>query len=548
MAKRTSKGTDTAGVASTPESNTAKRKLQVAPRKVLTPEQVAAREAEYKRTHPPFTVGLVQRLSVGKPGVFYDSSALDTGLGLRVGASRKCTWFVRFQHRGKEHNSAIGSVPGTPSKGKALPPMGLVAAREAARQHRNRIENPAQVEEVITLRSAFTEYVENKQVKRKETSEPLTERSKRGYYDPFERHCAHIAARDYRTFTWRDWNIIYNEAITGERDGTAILYKLRPDGTRVMTKLADGTLVPKTLGGSRDQARLLFAALSGMYNRNDITPNPIVQLRKRVGFGKPALRTNYVHIDELPAFFSALRSLRSPIAANFNLITLLTGFRRSAVLQMRRSALDCTAATYSATPDMLGWKRAPAMVYPLCPWLVERVLQPLKNNYMPGPYLFPIRKGRKAPPGAPPRKGKDEERSPALVGCINSLERAFGRRMVPDDVRRSFVSMGGWLGIPTMLIAKITGHAVAETEQESKAAGVRTINTRYMQIDAPAILHAIEDITSAILECAGEAPLSDFVRAKLEREYPHHLALLETFAVNKGSVRRALAAHEPQPA
>jgi integrase len=546
MAKRKSKDTDTsttntAGAASAPDSKPAKVKRAVVHRKPLTPEEEAVKKAKYLRTHPAFTVGLVQRLAAGKPDTYYDSSAKNTGLGLRVGASRKATWFVRFQHNGQEYNAAIGSLPGTPTKGKALPPMGLILAREEALKHRNRIENPAQVEEVITLRAAFTEYVEHKEVKRNDTSEPLSERSRRGYYDPFERHCAHIADRDYTTFTWRDWGIIWNEAITGERDGKEILYKPRPDGSIVMTRNDDGDLVPKALGGSRDQARVLFAALSGMYNRNDITPNPIVQLRKRVGFGKPALRKNSVLIPELPLFFSALRSLRSPVAAPFNLITLLTGFRRTAILQMRRSALDCTALTYSALPTMVGWKRAPAMVYPLCPWLVQHVLQPLQNSYMPGRYLFPIRKGRKPPPGAPPRKVKeDDERSPALVGCINSLQRKFGRRMVPDDVRRTFVSMGGWLGIPSMLIAKITGHAVkAETEQERKSVGVHTINTRYMQIDAPAIMFAVQDITSAILQCAGEMPLDELIRAKLAREYPDHLAHLETLAVNAGSNRRA---------
>jgi hypothetical protein len=106
-------------------------------------------------------------------------------------------------------------------------------------------------------------------------------------------------------------------------------------------------------------------------------------------------------------------------------------------------------------------------------------------------------------------------------------------------VRRSFASIGKWIGIDTLNIAAITGHSVEAPGKQRESAGQRTLHEHYVQLPAEELRRDCEDIVSAILECAGELPLSALVRAKLERTYPAHLAALELLAVNAKRERRA---------
>ncbi len=482
-------------------------------------EVAGGSEAKPPEKRQAFTIGITQALAQGVPGEYLDTAS-EHGLGLRVGKSRKATWFVRFQHVGTNHNHSLGSVPGTPSVGKALKPMQLKEARDAARLYRSRIENPADVEEVLSLRAAFYDYVQNRRIPKDEKMLPLSISTKRSYTDAFECYLAHVAERDFRTFNWREWEKLRNEVLDGERDGKKLMHK--PFGRRK----------PKERKGSVSQARTLFAALSGMYRRAGVS-NPIAELRARGGFAKPKARTNSVLIPELPQFFAVLRAMNSRIACDFFLISVLTGFRRQAILKLERRALNCDAMTYAAELEMPGFKRAPAMVYPLSQWLVERVLRPRSLAFTKGPYLFPIN-ARK-----PKTDAQARDRSPNLEGCINALHKAFGRRITPNDARRVFASVGAWIGISPLNIARITGHSVREPDEARESTGERTTRLHYIQIATPEMRSDCDDITSAILECAGELPLSELVRAKLARTYPEHLQALEALAINTHPERRA---------
>lgn len=503
-------------------------------------EKTAKAAAGEPKNRKAFTKGLVQSLSTGAPGEYYDTRS-DAGLGLRVGKSGKASYFVRFQHAGRNFNHTLGSVPGSSTSGKALPPLQLdstktsTGARDAARLYRTQIENPIDAEEHISLRAAFDDYVANKRVNKNGQLQPLADASKRGYLEVFSRYCEHLAERDFRSINWRQWEVLRNEITANGKDGKEI-----ERGGVVLMQKPQPERKPHPLLSSSNQARLLFAALSGMYRRNKVN-NPIKEMEVDGAISNAPARTNSVLVPELPQFFSVLRSLRSPVAAGFFLITLLTGWRRQAILKMEREALDCDTATYTTRDDMPGWKRAPPGAYPLGQWLVERVLRPRKSGYTPGPFLFPNR-SRKSASGAQSKPlVPARDRSPNLQGCINSLQRDFGRRLTPNDVRRSFASVGTWIGINSLNLAAITGHSVKEPGMKRETAGERTLREHYVQLPSEELRRDAEDIVSAILECAGELPLSALVRAKLERTYPEHLAALERLAVNASSERRPAA-------
>lgn len=487
-----------------------------------------------------FSIGVVSWLSRQKPAEYLDTGC-EHGLGLRVGKSHKATWFLRFMHAGKNYNRSLGAVPGSPSAGKALEPMNFKDVREAARKYRLDIVHPIDKGAWLGLRETFYYYVENKTITRDNEILPLSDSSKREYLELFERHCAHLGARDIRSLDWSVWKAVRAEALTGKRGKVQLMHKPHPKRK------------VKALKGSLSAANKIMAMISGMYKLAKITDNPILVLRTEGSVGTPPPRKTYVTVPELPALFAALRGLRSPIAYEFYLITLLTGWRREAILQMQRGALDCNAGTYTSRRTMVGWKRAPPGEYPIGRWLVEHVVHPLYMRYTTGPFLFPIRKSMKAAPSESESVSEHgglmpaRPNSPNLVGVINSVQRDFGRRITPTDVRRSFASIAKMFGIDSDSISALTGHSVLLPSDKPKTPGVRTMDRHYIQIPPEVLRRDIEDIVSAILECAGELPLSPLVRAKLSRIYPAHLAALEGLAVNAKSERRALAAPTAAP-
>lgn len=428
---------------------------------------------------------------------------------MRVGGAGKAAWFVRFQHAGKNINKSIGTVPGTPSVGKALVPLTLDEARNEARVLRLNTTNPGDRRVAITLRAAFADYLAHRKVKKGSTTMALAPATVAAYKDAFDRHLKHVAERDFRTIDKREWERLYGEVATGKRAGEPIMLESRSGHP------------PRPCKGSISQAHILFAALSGMYRRYDVE-NPIAKLRAQDGgFSTPNPRDNVLTIGELPRFFAALRNMRSSITRDLLLISILTAFRRESILQMERAALDLEAGVYHARMDMVGFKRAKPQNYHLCPWLIERVLHPRFELHAHKHFLFE------------PSTVADS----SIANNLKLLARVFWRRVTPNDARRTFSTMAEFIGIPMLRVAKLTGHAVPQRQDESKeSTGERTTRLHYIRVDDTVLRHDSEDITNAILEAAGELPLGPLLRGKLERYFPDELAALKGMVINQRSV------------
>jgi hypothetical protein len=471
-------------------------------------------EAEPKTTKEHLTKERIREL-IKAPGEYRDKQNAD-GLGLRVGVGGKASWFVEFYFGGKHYNSSLGRVPKTPNKGKPLPEMQLDDARDKAHAFRLDIQNPAGVAEKVTLRDAFEEYVRTKKRRLGDNSVNLTESTQASYLALFNQHLLPYENRDYRSITEKEWRAIYAMVEKG-KTATGEVVMLRP----MMRKMKDGTLrqvkPARPSKGSVTGGYKLFSALSGMYELNR-AENPIKVLRKQNTFSHPPLsRTGWVRPDELQAFVTAVRALNSTIARDALLTVLLTDFRIDLVLGMRKDRLDCDAYTYLVKTEDIGNKRAPTQLFPLNRWLVENVLRPRKeHSARPHPiFMFPALSGKK-------------ETTSSLATSMNQLEVAFGRRIISNDLRRTFTTVADLVGTKGSQLERLTGHASATSPDEK----VSKVVDGYIMTDTELLRPALNRITNTILELSGVLPIGGRTRLYLADEDPALLATLQALAIN----------------
>lgn len=456
---------------------------------------------------------LIQTL-LKNPGEHRDEKS-EAGLVLRVSPRGKATWFVEFDFKGKHHNTALGRVPNTPNVGKPLPEMQLDDARSKARAYRLIIENPADLAEPVTLRAAFEDYVQHKRRRPHEISHNLAAKSQKSYMAAFNQHLRAYESVDYRSLGEKEWRAIHTEVETGKT----------PDGQQVMLRprlrtLKDGTvkeMPAQASKGSIAQAHVLLAAVSAMYEFHRVA-NPIKLLRQAQVLSRPPRsRKTWVKFDELHLFMRALQGLSSAVARQSLLVSLLSCFRRELVLGMRKDRLDCDACTYLVEETDEGYKRAPTCLFPLNRWLVETVLRPLKeSSARPHPtFLFPSSTGK-------------TETTSSLATSIDALERAFGKRINSNDLRRTFTTVAEWVGTTDTQLDRLTGHSTSTPFQEkgSKFTG------EYIMTETEMLRPALNRISNTILELAGVLPLGRVTRARLAEDMPTLLATLRRLAIN----------------
>jgi len=475
---------------------------------------MSAKKKTKKKTKFKFTKARISEL-IRTPGMYRDEQS-KAGLGLRVSPKGKATYFVEFDFKGKHYFASIGSVPGTGGGGLQLPEMQPDDANDQARVYRLRIENPADKAAPMSLRDAFETFVTKKRRKPGLVSLPLSERTQKSYRACFKQHLQQYADADFRSLGEDVWREVYDRVVTGkDKNGKPVM--LAPK----MCTLQDGTvkqiLPARPAKKSIAQGHILMSAVGAMYTFYRVN-NPIDGLRKDDVLSRaPKSRKDWVNFQELRPFVAALMGLRSEATRNALLITLLTNFRSELVLQMRKDRLDCAACTYLVEQEDDGYKRAPTLLFPLSPWLVQNVLHPLATaKSSPHPkFLFPATTGK-------------SETIKSLVHGLGNLEKTFGKRVNSNDLRRTFTTIGQWLGVNTVHLERLTGHKASDVFKES---GSRIMG-EYVMTETELLRPSLNRITTTILEIAGVQPLSDATRERMTLDFPTLLSELAALPIN----------------
>lgn len=173
--------------------------------------------------------------------------------------------------------------------------------------------------------------------------------------------------------------------------------------------------------------------------------NPAKTRRTRQALGKPGVKQDALLREQLPAWFSAVRSIANPVIAAYLQTLLLTGAREGEVLAMRWADIDERWRIMTIRDKVEGER-----VIPLTPY-VWHLLEPLPriNEWV---FSSPMAaNGQLAVP-----------RSAHILAC----KEAEVKGLTLHGLRRSFGTLSEWLELPAGVVAQIQGHKPSATAEK----------------------------------------------------------------------------------
>ena len=175
--------------------------------------------------------------------------------------------------------------------------------------------------------------------------------------------------------------------------------------------------------------------------------NPAKTRRTREALGKASAKSDVLLKEQLPAWFSAVRALSSPVMSAYLQILLLTGARRTEVLDLTWKDVDTRWRSLTIRDKVEGERKIP-----LTPHVAELIaaLPRLRKN----PYVFAS------------ATAKDGRITDPRAGMQTACKAAKIEGLTPHGLRRSFKSLTEWLEIPAGVVAQIMGHKPSATAEK----------------------------------------------------------------------------------
>lgn len=175
--------------------------------------------------------------------------------------------------------------------------------------------------------------------------------------------------------------------------------------------------------------------------------NPAKTRRTREALGKASAKSDVLLKEQLAAWFSAVRALASPVMSAYLRVLLLTGARRTEVLDLKWKDIDSRWKSLVIRDKIEGERKIP-----LTPYVAEILcaLPHIPKN----PYVFAS------------ALAKDGRISDPRAGMQAACEAAKIEGLTPHGLRRSFKSLSEWLEIPAGVVAQIMGHKPSATAEK----------------------------------------------------------------------------------
>jgi integrase len=439
--------------------------------------------------------------------------SIPAGLGIAVSPKGKAIWFYRF--RGPDHkeiDKKLANVSLVEDDAKSLTQATAMSRFRSIYAAAFSVATPGG----LTFKQAFGRWIVEH--RKTTTGEPLLEATVEYYQEGFDRYLKEAhgwVLSSKKTFDWLD-------------------------------------LLNKVRARSKSKARGMMFMVGSVYahfiDLEVLIANPIAKTVMRTTFaGKDSKGRNHTAVDtvDLPAFYSAVQQLRVVHGREAIMALVLSGWRRSAVLQARWDCLDLAAGTYTVKPGMRGWKglagNTPAPEpKPAKEW--EREDKRKKNNQEAhlvavGQYavaLLSERKERmsKEPGGLtewvfPSRMSNSKDgkarKQPYLTqvrGALESVSVLLGYHLTPQDLRRTFITIGELaLDGDIRMLGRLVGHRVKKTESEQttrqveKEGSVMTESYLVPAIERERL--AATQVQQMLYELAGVWEMDDDTKQKL---------------------------------
>jgi integrase len=175
--------------------------------------------------------------------------------------------------------------------------------------------------------------------------------------------------------------------------------------------------------------------------------NPAKTRRTREALGKAAAKSDVLLKEQLSAWFGAVRDLPSPVMGAYLQILLLTGARRTEILDLTWKDVDTLWRSLTIRDKIEGERKIP-----LTPYAAHLIaaLPHLKKNH----YVFAS------------AAAKDGRITDPRAGMQAACEAAKIEGLTPHGLRRSFKSLTEWLEIPAGVVAQIMGHKPSATAEK----------------------------------------------------------------------------------
>ncbi|HXE19687.1 MAG TPA: integrase family protein [Castellaniella sp.] len=179
---------------------------------------------------------------------------------------------------------------------------------------------------------------------------------------------------------------------------------------------------------------------------NHLVPvNPAKTRKTREAFGRPAVKSDVLLREQLPAWFSAVRNVGNPVISAYLQTLLLIGARPGEVLVLRWEDVD-TAWRGMTIRDKVEGER----IVPLTPFVSQLLATlPRRNEWV---FSSPT-----AADGV-----LTIPRHPHLRACkVAGID-----GLTLHGLRRSFKSLTEWLEVPVGVVAQIQGHKPSATAEK----------------------------------------------------------------------------------
>jgi len=402
-----------------------------------------------------------------KPGakqtIFWDGK--QSGLGLRVTASRAKSYIFQTELHGKTMRITIGNYPVWSisdaqteaarlkvKTDQGIDPRQEAADKKATDQAAAAAKKAQEAREIVTVGQAWEEYVTARK--------PLW---------------SELHIRDHEKVMQPGGDTRKRSKKLTEPGSLATLAKIRlVDLTpEMVTEWAKVEAVTRPTR-ARLALRLLRAFLNwcGRHStyKTIVTSNPAQNNDARESLGKAKVKHDVLQREQLPAWFNAVKQIQNPVISAYLQTLLLTGARREEIACLRWQDIDFQWNSLTINDKVDDFR-----IIPLTPYVSYLLAAlPRRNQWVfssPG-----AESGRLTDPSIAHRKAC------AIAGLDLTLH----------GLRRSFASLCEWIEMPAGIAAQIQGH---------KPQGVREQNYIRRPLDLLRMWHV--KIESWILEQAG---------------------------------------------
>lgn len=261
---------------------------------------------------------------------------------------------------------------------------------------------------------------------------------------------------------------------------------------------------------SESQARQAFyivrAAYQALRDLKLVKDSPVEGGLFSNRFGNPPSRAikreTMLELQHIAAFFKALEKIsnaRATSGPDALRVMFWTGWRYNAVLQLRAQDFDVPARAYRVPAGGEGWKGFVGEVnfgYKAAELLERLCLEATRHH--PGGWLFPAAEiGSKLP------------YMRNVYAGIKATSKATGTKLIPHDLRRTFITVGQIATGNELAVGRLAGHNNRLPEVPGKVAKGSSISAQYSIAMRRAQAAIADKVNSALAQLAGFEEMTD---------------------------------------